>query len=151
MKCCLFRAASYRDLLGRMGIRGARSKAAFRKALNERARESPGKPGRGSSHGSRWLREGECPAQQRAGFRIGAAGLESLVEITGLCDRERHEESNENGGVWHDLVVHRVEGHGQSPRTRTIGRLMIQPEIPQAIRTKNHEMPPGKKKGATLP
>ena len=136
MNCCFFSAASDRDLLGRLRIHGARSKAAFRKALSERARESPGRPGRGSGDCSRWLRKGECPAQQRAGFRIGAPRLESLVEITGRCDRERFEESIEKGIGWHDGLLRRVKGHGQSPRARTIGRLMIQPEMPQAIRTR---------------
>jgi hypothetical protein len=123
-------------LLGRMRIHGARSKTAFRKVLSERPRESPGKPGLGSVGRSRLLREGDCLAQQGAGFRIGAACLESLVEITGRCDRERLEESIEKGIGWHDGLLRRVEGHGQSPRTRTIGRLMIQPEMQQAIRTR---------------
>jgi hypothetical protein len=136
MNCCFFCAASDRDLLGRMRIHGARSKAAFRKALGERPRESPGKPGLGSGDCSRWLRKGECPAQQRAGFRIGAARLESLVEITGRCDRKTLEESNEKGIGLDDRILCRIESHGQSPRARTIGRLMIQPEMQQAIRTR---------------
>ena len=151
MNCCFFSAASDRDLLGRMRIHGARSKAAFRKALGERARESPGRPGRGSGDCSRWLRKGECPAQQRAGFRIGTACLESLVEITGRCDRERLEESNEKGIGLHDCILRRVESHDQSPRTRTIGRLMIQPEIQQAIRTRIMRCLQERKRGQPSP
>ena len=151
MKGCLFRAASYRDLLGHPWIRDARSKAAFPKALGERARESPGKPGRGSAHGSHWLREGECPAQQCAGFRIAAAGLKSLVEITGKSDRKRLEESNEKGIGLHEVMLRRVGGHGQSPRARTIGRLRNQPEMQQAIRTRIMRCLQEQKKGATLP
>ena len=36
----------------------------------------------------------------------------------------------------HDCILCRIESHGQSPGARTIGRLMIQPEIQQAIRTR---------------
>ena len=86
-----FSAASDRDLLGRMRIHGARSKTAFRKVLSERPRESPGKPGQGSVGRSRLLREGDCLAQQGAGFRIGTACPKSLVEITGRCDRETNQ------------------------------------------------------------
>lgn len=135
MKCCLFRAASYRDLLGRLRIHDARSKAAFRKALSEHSRESPGKPGRGSVHFPCLLRESECLSQQRAGFRIDASCLESLVEITGASDRERLEELNEKGIGLHEVILRRVVSHGQSPRTRTIGRLMIQPVMQQERRT----------------
>lgn len=151
MKCCLFCAASDRDLLGRMRIHGARSKAAFRKALGERARESPGKPGLGSVGRSRLLREGDCLAQQGAGFRIGAACLESLVEITGRCDRKTLEESNEKGIGLHDCILCRIESHGQSPRARTIGRLMIQPEIQQAIRTRIMRCLQERKRGQPSP
>ena len=151
MNCCFLSAASDRDLLGRMRIHGARSKAAFRKALSERPRESPGRPGRGSGDCSRWLRKGECPAQQRAGFRIGAARLESLVEITGRCDRKTLEESNEKGIGLHDCILCRIESHGQSPRARTIGRLMIQPEIQQAIRTRIMRCLQERKRGQPSP
>lgn len=150
MKCCLFRAASYRSLLGRMGIHGARSKAAFRKALDERARESPGEPGRGSGCGSSLLRKGQSPAQQLAGFRIGAAGLESLVEITGRSDRQRPEETNEHGVGLDDFVQCGIKRHGQSPRARTIGRLRIQPEMQHATRTSVMRCLQ-KKRGGNLP
>jgi hypothetical protein len=73
------------------------------------------------------------------------------VEITGTSDRERLEESNEKGIGLHGLILRRVWGHGQSPRARTIGRLMIQPEMQQAIRTSVMRCLQERKKGATLP
>jgi hypothetical protein len=146
----LFCAASYRDLLGRMGIHGARSKAAFRRTLDERARESPGEPGLGSGCSSSLLRKNQCLAQQLAGFRISAAGLESLVEITGGSDRQSAEETNEHGVGLDDFIRCVIGNHGQSPRTRTIGRLRIQPEMQQATRTSVMRCLQ-KRKGATSP
>jgi hypothetical protein len=138
-------------------------------AQREHPRESPGAPGRDSFGFPGQPRQHQRFAQHVSGFRIGLAGLQPLIKITGKGHRQGIEESNDEGIGFHDFLLRLVEqpqrkslrwwsdprrtkgSRGkalcpagksptgsaacQMPSARTIGRLMIQPEMQQARRT----------------